>query len=234
MGSFLCKAVHYIQNLSTSCSVLTLTAISIERYYAIVHPMRAKYVCTNSQAKRIIAFTWCLAILLAIPILCVQVQMEVGDRFKAHWCIRDWDNESLWKFHEVYMLLLVLIGPTCIMSCTYTLICWEIWKVMEQRNVMTSRTALSRNRIDRDKYAETIELSNSTKAKSITKSEKEDTRVVKQVVYMLVAVVVLFAICWGPLLIDNVLTAYNVLPKQRTGYLKYMGTTFHLMAYFNR
>ncbi|CAG2058616.1 unnamed protein product [Timema podura] len=30
---------------------------------------------------------------------------------------------------------------------------------------------------------------------------------------MLVLVVVLFVICWGPMLIDNLLTAYDVLPK---------------------
>jgi hypothetical protein len=32
MGFFLCKGVHYLQNVSAICSVLTLTAMSIERY----------------------------------------------------------------------------------------------------------------------------------------------------------------------------------------------------------
>nr|CAD7415341.1 unnamed protein product [Timema cristinae] len=51
---------------------------------------------------------------------------------------------------------------------------------------------------------------------------------------MLVLVVVLFVICWGPMLIDNLLTAYDVLPKLRTEPpLKHMATAFHLMAYFN-
>lgn len=67
--------------------------------------------------------------------------MPVGDRFKAFWCVRDWDNHSLWRFHEVYMLLLVLIGPTCIMTLAYSLICWEVWRVMERRSIMTSRNA---------------------------------------------------------------------------------------------
>lgn len=30
-GVFLCKFVHYMQNVSAICSVLTLTAMSIER-----------------------------------------------------------------------------------------------------------------------------------------------------------------------------------------------------------
>lgn len=31
MGIFLCKAVHYMQSVSAICSVVTLTAMSIER-----------------------------------------------------------------------------------------------------------------------------------------------------------------------------------------------------------
>lgn len=69
------------------------------------------------------------------------------------------------------------------------------------------------------------------KNENITKKENQIT---KQVIYMLVLVVGLFSLCWAPVLIDNVLTACQVLPKLRTGFLKYMKTVFHLMAYFNR
>ncbi|KAF2882316.1 hypothetical protein ILUMI_23881 [Ignelater luminosus] len=119
------------------------------------------------------------------------------------------------------------------MTLAYSLICWEVWRVMERRSIMTSRNALSRNHTEDEKHMESFQLTDVTKVKHKTRTNKDDTRMVKQVIYMLVAVVVLFAICWGPLLIDNVLTAYNILPMQRTEYLKYMATAFHLMAYFN-
>jgi len=51
---------------------------------------------------------------------------------------------------------------------------------------------------------------------------------------MLVAVVVIFVVCWAPLLIDNLLTAYGVLAPTRMDGLKHMLTAFHLMAAFNR
>ena len=50
---------------------------------------------------------------------------------------------------------------------------------------------------------------------------------------MLVAVVVLFAICWAPYLIDNVLTSFDMLPRSRTGAKKHMRIAFHLLAYCN-
>ena len=71
---FLCKFVHYMQNVSAICSVLTLTAMSIERYYAIVHPMKAQYLCTVSQAKKVISATWVLSFVLAMPTLWIQVR----------------------------------------------------------------------------------------------------------------------------------------------------------------
>lgn len=51
---------------------------------------------------------------------------------------------------------------------------------------------------------------------------------------MLVAVVVLFVICWGPILVDNMLTAYGYLPRVKVGTYKHLNTAFQLMAYFNR
>ncbi|KAF4524433.1 hypothetical protein B566_EDAN013451 [Ephemera danica] len=210
MGLFLCKLVHYIQNVSAISSVLTLTAMSTERilnsepqfvrcvsdvdtenhksftspkfvingatavehntktlpssilkqhhyraYYAIVHPMRAKYTCTIRQASRIILGTWIASLLLSIPILFVQaiiqavsrfsirrarekVHMSVGERIKAHWCVRNWYAPTLWRAYEVYMLLLLLIVPAAIMGATYSAIGCEVWRVMQRRQGMTS------------------------------------------------------------------------------------------------
>ena len=39
---------------------------------------------------------------------------------------------------------------------------------------------------------------------------------------MLVTVIVLFAVCWGPALIDNVLVAFGMLDRLNIGHLKPM------------
>lgn len=38
--------------------------------------------------------------------------MRVGQKFLAYWCVRDWDNITVWRAHELYMLLLILVIPT--------------------------------------------------------------------------------------------------------------------------
>ena len=46
------------------------------RYYVIVHPLKAQYLCTISKAKRTVFATWLAAFVLAIPILLVQVKID--------------------------------------------------------------------------------------------------------------------------------------------------------------
>ncbi|KAL1492851.1 hypothetical protein ABEB36_011031 [Hypothenemus hampei] len=233
MGLFLCKVVHYMQNLSTICSVLTLTAISIERYYAIVHPVRSKYICTLSQAKSIILVIWVISILLAIPSLILYHLMRVGIHGESDWCVRYSSNEAFWKFHELYMLTVILIIPFSIMMYSYSVICWEVWKVMEHRKVMCNDSSLDQKPSNNLIYLDELRPMEGKKIRSEVKNYRDDTTMVKQVIYMLVTVVVLFAICWTPILIDNILTAYKVLDQQRTGFSRYMLSAFHLLSYSN-
>lgn len=48
-------------------SILNVTALSVERYIAVVHPLRAKYVVTRTHAKRVILTVWGVSVLCAVP-----------------------------------------------------------------------------------------------------------------------------------------------------------------------
>ncbi|RWS29360.1 gastrin/cholecystokinin type B receptor-like protein [Leptotrombidium deliense] len=135
-GEFCCKFVHYMQNVSAICSVLTLTTMSIERYYAIIHPVKSRYMCTMSQTRKIIAFIWITSLVAATPVLFVQVHMEVGSRHKGYWCVRAWNQKTLWRLYECYMLLLILIIPSVVMAYTYKCICLQLRGVIVQRASM--------------------------------------------------------------------------------------------------
>ena len=50
---------------------------------------------------------------------------------------------------------------------------------------------------------------------------------------MLVAVVILFAVCWSPYLIDNVLTSFAYLPTTRTGPMKHMKMALQVFFFFS-
>ncbi|GIY50224.1 thyrotropin-releasing hormone receptor [Caerostris darwini] len=62
------KAVPYVEQTAAHGSVLTILAISFERYYAICHPLKAGYTCTQMRALAIIAVVWLVASLLTTPV----------------------------------------------------------------------------------------------------------------------------------------------------------------------
>lgn len=168
MGEFSCKLLYYMQSISGICSVLNLTALSIERYYVIVHPLKAQYLCTISKAKKTILLTWLSAFILAIPILLGQVHMKVGERVVAYWCVRDFDSPRWWIIQEVYFLIVILVIPTFVMGFSYGKIIVEICRVVKQRHKMTG------SRHDRTgRKKEQIELANIIKPTEIEEEVEE-------------------------------------------------------------
>uniref|UniRef100_A0A1I8MAM1 G-protein coupled receptors family 1 profile domain-containing protein n=1 Tax=Musca domestica TaxID=7370 RepID=A0A1I8MAM1_MUSDO len=69
LGHEMCKAVPFIELTVAHASVLTILAISFERYYAICEPLKAGYVCTKTRAILICSLAWGIAALFTSPIL---------------------------------------------------------------------------------------------------------------------------------------------------------------------
>lgn len=48
-------------------SILNVTALSVERYVAVVHPFKVKHMTTRAHVKRVIFMLWVLSMLCAVP-----------------------------------------------------------------------------------------------------------------------------------------------------------------------
>lgn len=55
------KLVPFVELTVAHASILTILAISFERYYAICEPLKAGYVCTKTRAMIICVVCWCVA-----------------------------------------------------------------------------------------------------------------------------------------------------------------------------
>lgn len=69
-GTFLCGFVNYSQAVSVLVSAYTLVAISIDRYMAILWPLKPRI--TKRYAMIIISIVWLFALLTALPIAIVS------------------------------------------------------------------------------------------------------------------------------------------------------------------
>ncbi|XP_077084061.1 type-1 angiotensin II receptor B [Siphateles boraxobius] len=66
-GSFLCKAIAGMVLFNLYTSIFFLTALSIDRYLAIVHPVRSRRCRTVVYARVTCIMVWVVAFLLSLP-----------------------------------------------------------------------------------------------------------------------------------------------------------------------
>lgn len=79
LGDLLCKLFQFVSESCTYATVLTITALSVERYFAICFPLRAKVVITKGRVKLVILVIWAVAFCSAGPIfVLVGVEHENG------------------------------------------------------------------------------------------------------------------------------------------------------------
>lgn len=69
-GAVMCKIVNYSQAVSVLVSAYTLLAISIDRYMAIMHPLKPRL--GKTAAKTVVAGVWLGALATAAPIAVVS------------------------------------------------------------------------------------------------------------------------------------------------------------------
>nr|XP_022325471.1 pyroglutamylated RFamide peptide receptor-like [Crassostrea virginica] len=237
MGEFLCIFTHYIQTVSMVCSVMTLTAMSVERYIVIVYPLRARSVCTVRHAKLVITMVWILAFVFSTPVLYIQNLMEVGQWRKAHWCVK-WSRPTAHGvLFEIYMFFILFVVPITVMIITYSRVSCEIWNGAAIRAELSGRKVNETICLRLTKFSgDRRTLLRGRGGKQPTTSMRiipDDGKTRKQVVVMLMVIVAFFIICWGPILFNNLLVALNVLDNYNTGYLKPMRMAFHLLSYLN-
>ncbi|CAF1133042.1 unnamed protein product [Rotaria sordida] len=68
LGTFMCSFSPFVQNMTSTCSVLTIMAISYERYVAICQPLKTSSLqLTLFQTLPTAIFFWIISCLISIP-----------------------------------------------------------------------------------------------------------------------------------------------------------------------
>uniref|UniRef100_A0A672HGZ4 Neuromedin-U receptor 1-like n=1 Tax=Salarias fasciatus TaxID=181472 RepID=A0A672HGZ4_SALFA len=65
-------------------SILNVTALSVERYVAVVHPLRVKRMATRAHVKRVILLLWALSMLCAVPNTSIHGIGQLPPKFGRH------------------------------------------------------------------------------------------------------------------------------------------------------
>ncbi|XP_054728654.1 RYamide receptor-like [Anastrepha obliqua] len=150
-GTVLCNLVNYSQAVSVLVSAYTLVAISIDRYIAIMWPLRPRI--TKRLAKFIIAGVWFIALATALPILIVSKLSQPERWFvecQRYICREEWPSNEQNYYYTLVLLTLQFLVPLTVLVFTYTRIACAVWGKRppgEAENSRDQRMARSKRKV---------------------------------------------------------------------------------------
>lgn len=128
-GEGLCIFVNYCQAISIFVSAYTLVAISVDRYLAIIYPLRPRM--TRLQAKVIIGAVWLLALLTTLPIAVFSRLHSLERRsyqyYEREVCMEYWPDEVLKPYYTLALMVLQYFLPLVVLIFTYSRIICQVW-----------------------------------------------------------------------------------------------------------
>lgn len=123
-GQLICHLVPYAQATSVYVSTLTLSAIAIDRFFVILHPLRQRMKLTTCFG--ILLGIWWFSMLITLPYgICMKVESHNGKEV----CEENWSIQYFEVAFGIFTLLMQFVIPFCIIAYCY----WRISKRLNQR-----------------------------------------------------------------------------------------------------
>ncbi|XP_052798373.1 orexin receptor type 2-like isoform X3 [Mya arenaria] len=208
LGTVICKINQFTMTTTIAVSVLTLTAISVERWYAICHPL--SFHSTVRRARAIIVVIWLLSSCIALPETIAAEEVRQWDDsvlFAACYPVRlEPTGLMIWQF---CLIIGLYVLPICLMGFTYTHIAYVLYTGGVPGESRTQRPMLA----------------------SSGKENEDQLDARKKAAKMLFAIVVLFALCFLPNHLLNILRYADVLDDVENA--KTFALVAHLAIFLN-
>ncbi|KAL9972508.1 hypothetical protein ACROYT_G018829 [Oculina patagonica] len=205
LGSVLCKSISFLQDISTAVSVLSILVIAIDRYRGIVLPFH-KQIKKTKLFKCIIPSIWIVSMIMHGSYFYTFRITEIDGRT---YCVSSWaprfDDRKSTETQYLVVLVFVTVIPVCAVTVLYSVIVINLKRGFARCNAYSSQQEpMTARRL------------------------KEDSKVVKN----LIAIMIAFVVCIAPINVYAILFFFVwdwTIPCNTENF----GSAAHFMLYFN-
>nr|XP_057911483.1 neuromedin-U receptor 1 [Doryrhamphus excisus] len=164
-------------------SILNVTALSVERYIAVVHPLKTRYLTTKRHSKRVIAAVWAVSMMCAIPNTSLHGIVYLPGRMQESAICTV--MKPLWIYNMLMQITTVcfFFVPMMVISVLYLVMGIHLSRERQRRCSNFGKKWSGDSRV---------------------KINEEGGRRM-QIVKMLSIVVAVFGVCWAPFHVERLL-----------------------------
>ncbi|XP_070822346.1 opioid receptor, delta 1b [Chaetodon trifascialis] len=120
-GELLCKVVIAIDYYNMFTSIFTLTMMSVDRYIAVCHPVRALDFRTPAKAKLINVCIWILSSAIGVPVMIMAIT-KVTDKGNTACTLRFPKPERYWDtVMKICVFIFAFVVPVLVITICYGL-----------------------------------------------------------------------------------------------------------------
>ncbi|XP_067087460.1 somatostatin receptor type 5 [Osmerus mordax] len=145
-GSFMCRLVMTVDSINQFTSIFCLTVMSIDRYLAVVHPLRSSKWRRPQVAKMVNGTVWALSFLVVLPVVVfANIEKDGGN------CNIDWPQpQQVWRATFIlYTSTVGFICPLLIICLCYLLIIFKIRSSGKKVHATSTKRRKSERKVTR-------------------------------------------------------------------------------------
>ncbi|XP_035255804.1 substance-K receptor isoform X2 [Anguilla rostrata] len=120
-----CRFQNFFPITAIFASIYSMTAIAVDRYMAIIHPLKPRLSSTTT--KVVIGVIWAVAFSLAFP-QCFYSKTKFYSPRTV--CLVDWPGDYGGKHqlsYQIAVIILIYLLPLLVMLVTYSLVGLSLW-----------------------------------------------------------------------------------------------------------
>ncbi|KAL4222628.1 receptor [Mactra antiquata] len=208
-GNEMCKITMYMIYVTLHATCLTLMAMTIDRYCAVVYAVQSRNWRTTGVSIIVCLIVWLVSFLISLP-FAIFFRTKPVDDVGHEYCEEVWPEPQ-----EVYLKvsIIVVVFTTYVVPLAVIIYCYA----------MILRT-LSRNKMSTGNGK-----TNGILSKKAQQQEKRRKRVTK----LVASIVIVFALFWLPIHIINLWLKLDLDSFPRTDAVYFLKVFFHTLSYAN-